>query len=93
MTRYKDFLIRGRNKWGDEFSDRRLNQAFVTAYNSGNRVEVDFNGEVKRGRVGMTTGWKPAFLLMLRRDSTGSSWVIHEDDKILRVIPERKNKI
>lgn len=33
-------------------------------------------GEVKTGTVGVTSGWKPVFLLMARRNCIGSSTVL-----------------
>lgn len=37
------------------------------------------------GTVGVTTGWRPVFLLMKRSDSVGSSDVLGPDDKVVAV--------
>jgi hypothetical protein len=42
--------------------------------------------ETKRGTVGVTTGWKPCFLLMLTKRSIGSSHTLSARDSILRTI-------
>lgn len=60
---------------------------FIEYFESGQRVEVEFSyGETKRGTIGITTGWKPVFLLMLTKRSRGSSDTLGKDDKVLRVI-------
>lgn len=57
---------------------------FVQYYGTDTRIKVKFShGEVKTGTVGMTTGWKPALLLMLRSNSTGSSYILSEKDSII----------
>lgn len=48
----------------------------LAKYNDGRatRVEVAYNdGRVERGYIGRTTGWAPAWLLLARRTSNGSS--------------------
>lgn len=70
------------------FDTSELAPQFIQYFENGQRIEVETNGEIKRGRVGVTTGWKPVFLLMLRRSDRGSSWVLGKDDKVLRVISD-----
>jgi hypothetical protein len=54
------------------------------------RLEViTAHGERVRGYVGKTTGWKPAYLLLPRRNSVASSFVLHDDDRIARVISKK----
>ena len=51
------------------------------------RLEVRTTyGETKRGYIGKTTGWKPIYLLMARRDSISSSETLGHGDTIVRVI-------
>lgn len=57
---------------------------FIPFYENGERVKVRFpDGMVKSGTVTMTTGWKPSFMLMLRSDSTGSSYLLTNEDEII----------
>jgi hypothetical protein len=52
------------------------------------RVQTTYpNGETwtRTGTVGVTTGWRPAFLLMRRRTDHGSSDVLRPDDRIIAV--------
>lgn len=57
-----------------------LPERFKYAYKTGERIRVKFPwGEVKTGTVGLTTGWKPAFLLIARRNSHGSSDILSHD--------------
>jgi hypothetical protein len=62
----------------------QIAKKFVSAYESEKRITVKFSyGETKRGTVGMTTGWKPVFILMLRANSTGSSLVLTDKDELI----------
>lgn len=62
---------------------------FARYYGKDIRIKVAFCDkkgkvyETKTGTVGMTTGWKPSFLLMLRSNSTGSSHLLSDNDKII----------
>ena len=46
----------------------------------------DSYGEKKRGWVTGTTGWRPSLMILLRRNSSGSSWLVSSKDKIARVL-------
>lgn len=82
-----DVIAKKQIAYGKRFDDSDLVHKFIPFYESGQRIEVDFGyGTIKRGTVGMTTGWRPVFLLMLRKDSVGSSWTLSNKDKIVKVI-------
>ena len=84
---FSKLLLRRAEEYPKRFSSENLFEQFIPYYESGERVEVTFSsGEVKRGTVGVTTGWKPCFLLMLRRDSIGSSWILGKNDKVAKMI-------
>jgi hypothetical protein len=83
MRSYKEYTEKKRREYGEKFNDSDLNPDFVKYYENGERITVDFGYEKKRGTVGVTTGWKPCFLLMLRKDSTGSSYTIGKTDKVI----------
>ena len=86
--RYDAYLARGRQTHGARFDPSDLRQEFIPYYNSQERIEVRFrSGEVRRGTVGATTGWRPCFLLLLRANSTGSSWLLMDGDKVLGPCP------
>ncbi len=79
---YQETIARRRNQYGDKFDDSELNRNFIRAYESQERITVDFgDGMCKRGTIGITTGWKPVFLLMLTKRSLGSSWTIGKNDR------------
>ena len=92
MTRYEDFVQRGKMRYGGQFDTSQLNPKFIPHFNSGGRIEADIRGQAIRGTVGVTTGWRPAFLLLPRVDSSGSSIVIHMYDAPLKLVPMRKNR-
>ena len=62
---------------------------FASYYNKDIRIKVAFCDkkgkvyETKTGTVSMTTGWKPAFILVLRKNSRGSSHILSANDKII----------
>lgn len=80
---FQDYVCRKKKEYGAKFKQDDLNPDFIKAYDSQQRVKVDFGGIVKTGRIGITTGWRPCFLLMLRRDVKGSSWLIGDEAKII----------
>lgn len=79
QTRFQQFLARGYQEHGQRFTPPE-GDAFIDAYNKGDtyRIKVvtvlDKKTRWERwGYVGITTGWKPAFLLMKRFGQMGSS--------------------
>lgn len=54
-------------------------------YVRGPRIKVTGPAGTRFGTVGMTTGWKPAFLLMHRRTDIGSSDVLGPGDQVIAV--------
>ena len=86
MNNYKKLVERWRRKWGEKFSESNLNPGFIKFYESGERIEVDFGYEKKRGRVGVSVGWWPVFILILRVNSAGSCHVIGKSAKYVRTI-------
>lgn len=86
MKNYQDYLERKTKEHGSKFDNSNLNKNFIKYYENNYRIEVDFGYEVKRGRLGITTGWKPSFLLMLTTRSVGSSHLINKDCKVLKII-------
>ena len=84
-TRFEGFVESAKARHGARWDASDLAPQFIEHYNTGYRIEVTTtypNGEthVRRGRIGITTGWKPAFLLMSRRGAIGSSDVLGVND-------------
>lgn len=85
MRSFLDYITRKKQEYGKKFSTKSLDKRFVRYYESGERIRVvDKWGEVKSGTVGVTTGWKPVFLLMLTSRSLGSSHLLTNKDKIIK---------
>lgn len=86
MARFDDTLNRKTREHGTKFDPSDLASAFVPYYNSGERIKVRAPwGDETTGTVGMTTGWRPAFLLMRTSRSIGSSYVLRETDTVIAV--------
>jgi hypothetical protein len=60
-----------------------LDNRFDEAYRTGERIEVVYQWgettEKKRGYVGITTGWKPVYILLNNTRSMGSSDILNSD--------------
>lgn len=85
MRDYQE-TIRNRKDKYTNFDESDLAPEFIPYFNSQERIKVQFEyGEIKTGTVGITTGWKPCFLLMLTKRSIGSSWCLSSKDTIIGV--------
>ncbi len=67
---------------------------FAKFYQTEDRIKVEFTygetTETLTGTVGVTTGWKPCFLLMLRSNSTGSVHILGQNARVVAVKRGRK---
>jgi len=82
---YKSYIARKRAEFGDKFDSSDLAEKFIPYFESGQRIEVtDRYGNKSRGYVGVTTGWKPAFILVYNRRSLGGSWILRDTDTVTR---------
>ena len=95
MNSYADLVRRGIARHGERFDTCELLPAFRRWYESGDRVRVrytytDGTHEDSTGTIGVTTGWRPAFLLMHSVRSHGSSYVIGSHDRVIAVKVGRK---
>lgn len=83
---YKEYVDNKLKRYGIEFDTSDLNKEFIPYFESGKRITVKFShGEIKRGTIGISSGWKPIFLLMLTKRSSGSSYIIGKQDQIARI--------
>lgn len=86
MSKYSDYYQNKLRQFGEKFDDSDLNASFIKYFDNQERINVSFRTkegkeyEQKRGRIGITTGWKPVFLLMLTIRSHGSSYTIGKHD-------------
>ena len=86
-NKFEELLERKQREHGSKFNAADLSKKFIPFYNTGGRIEVKTPcGTMERGRVGITTGRKPAFLLMHRTSDYGSSTVLSGDYEITRII-------
>ena len=90
MSNYSDFVtskVAAYANSGHPFSNDELASQFIDAFNNGRdyRIQVDFGYGEKPvwGYVGVTTGWRPIFLLMRRRGQMGSRETLQQHHKIL----------
>ena len=89
MRNYQDYLNRKRAEHGAQFDASDLHPDFIRYFESDQRIKIRFQcgpGYSEMfGTVGVTTGWKPVFLLMSNRRAVGSSTTIGHDCKVVAV--------
>ena len=92
MNNFTDLVNRRTAQYGDKFDVSDLDKRFIAYYQNGQRIKVETCGMIMTGTVGVTTGWKPAFLLMRTSRSMGSSWILGTESKLLSVQASHKGK-
>lgn len=64
---------------------------FAGYHGTDQRVRVRFSyGEELTGTIGITTGWRPVYLLMRRSSDTGSMYTLSDSDQVVAVQRGRK---
>lgn len=84
----EDFLTRKTREHGEKFDASDLVPKFAPFFRTGQRIRVQDQRHpemVRTGTIGVTTGWKPAFLLMHRSSDRGSSDVLGVNDVITHI--------
>lgn len=89
-TYFAQWLARKQAEHGDKWSAAELWPQFVPYFHSDTRIRVAGSFGTRTGTVGVTTGWKPGFLLMSRTSAHGSSDVLSQDDRVVAVKHGRK---
>jgi hypothetical protein len=92
MNSMTELVNRKTAQYGNKFDPSGLDKRFITYYQTGQRIKVETCGMIMTGTVGVTTGWKPAFLLMRTSRSMGSSWILGTESKLLSVQASHKGK-
>lgn len=85
LTAYESFLERKQREYGEKFDASDLDLRFASFLHSETRIKVEAYGQIQTGTVGVTSGWKPAFLLMHNSRCIGSSTLLGRDYKIVAV--------
>lgn len=80
---------------GHDFDTSDLCQKFIPHFGENYRIKVINKeyGEIHSGYVGITTGWKPAFLLVYNRRCYGSSILLDDSYEITRIYKEDRYAI
>jgi hypothetical protein len=85
---FTEYLTRKRAEYGERFDPSELDPRFAPYLGTQTRIKVETCGTVKTGTVGVTTGWRPVFLLMHNRRCVGSSWTLTSSSRLLAIKPE-----
>ena len=73
-------------RWRESFVPPEGSETLARYCGSEQRVEVDNDGHIVRGFVGITTGWKPSFILLRTKRSIGSWILLGANTKVLKVL-------
>lgn len=84
-SKFSRYISRKIREYGDDFDSSDLAPQFIKYFNSGERIKVDYGGKIVTGTVGITTGWRPTFLLMRKETDIDSEYLLREDDKVIAV--------
>jgi hypothetical protein len=91
MSRYADFIARGKARHGERFSPPPAADRWAPYMDSQQRIKVRLSyDEELTGTVSATTGWQPVFLLMRTSRSMGSSNTLGDGDQVVAVQQGRK---
>ena len=85
---FESWINRKKHQYPDKFDASDLAPQFIPYYENQQRIEVKYGDEIVRGYVGVTPGWKPVFLLMLKSNSIGSRYTLSNKDQILKALPK-----
>ena len=85
MRNYTDYLHRKQAEFGAKFDPSNLDERFVPYFESGERIKVSIGNFALTGTIGVTTGWRPAFLLLRTSRAMGSPWLLGKQNKVLAV--------
>jgi hypothetical protein len=75
-SRFSSYIARKTEEYGDKFDASDLSNDCIPHYNAGElrRVKVEWpDGTTQWGRIGVTTGWRPTFILLRDRRAVSSS--------------------
>lgn len=89
---YFEVLGRLRAKHGTRFNPPKGVDHLIPYFGM-RRVEVTGKYEVRRGRIGITTGWGPALILIPNANARGSGDVLSPEDKVTAIITPSSKRI
>lgn len=87
-SEFSNFLKRKHAQFEDQFDSSDLDSRFIEFFKTNTRLKIQTCGMIITGTVGVTTGWKPCFLLMRTKRSIGSVWTLGKNDRIIGIKPE-----
>lgn len=89
LREFRTYCMLKSREHGEKWDPSDLTPKFIPYFESGDRIRVRYrHGDyvmTRTGTVSVTTGWRPAFLLIRRVSDHGSSDVLSEQDEIIAV--------
>lgn len=85
LAQWEHYVRRATARHGDKLDLGDIPRKFLPFFQTGQRIRVEMDGREITGTVSVTTGWRPALLLIRRATSTGSSDLLSESARIVAV--------
>ena len=90
MNNFPEFCARKQREYGEKFDPIDLLSvagSIRNLYETGYRVRLSRDNGItfQDGYIGVTTGWKPCFILLWNKRSMGGSYIIGKDDRVVKV--------
>lgn len=80
------YYLDGKRKSDARFDPSDLADKFIEHFRENYRIQIkDEFGEKHSGYVGVTTGWRPAFILVFNKRCYGSSVLLSGSDTITKI--------
>lgn len=77
MNRWEQYIERKKDQYGSKFDMSDIHQDFLPYLISGEKIIVDIPIDgIKRGWVGVTAGHRPSLLLLTKRSSRSSEYLL-----------------
>lgn len=85
MRSYTDYLQWKEQEYPGIFDASFLDIRFIPYYENQQRIRIVDCGDTRTGRVSVTTGWRPSFLLVHRSSDRGSAILLSPNTTISAV--------
>ena len=87
MNPFKEYFERKKSskEYGSSFDPTNLSAKFRKYYGTETRIKVLIDGQVVCGMVGVTTGWKPSFILLPTKRSQGSTVILSTKNTVIGI--------
>jgi hypothetical protein len=83
LNPFKEYFARAKSKehYGSEFSSADLAPKFRKFFRTDTLVKIEVDGQVVSGKIDVSTGWKPSFVLVKSKPIRNTSRIVWLNNK------------